>query len=255
MNIKNHKKNLSEDPLEIRILRRKRKEKNSYWQTFLYTPKNNKETVASALTALNDLEDLKDIEGRAADPVLWEHSCLQKKCGACAMVVNGRPVLACDTLLSELKKPVTLEPLRKFPVVADLLVNREAMFQNLAKLEAWLSMDAAPSESKNPEAYEASRCLQCGCCLEICPNYAADESFFGMAAMVPSARLLIQMNEEEKKHLRDAYKRHIYEGCGKSLACQNICPAEIDIQSLMARSNAAAVWKLFSGLKRRNKTE
>ncbi len=249
--IKN-KKDTAETSFEIRILRKKRNEHTQYWQTFLYSPKEENETVATALKALNDMEDLKDVEGHEAEPVIWENSCLQKKCGACAMVINGCPGLACDTRLSDLKKPVILEPLHKFPVAADLMVNREVMFQNLTVLEAWLNQQAAPAEGKNHDAHEASICLQCGCCLEVCPNYASDGSFFGMAAMVPASRVLIQMSEEEKSNLKDAYKKHIYEGCGKSLACQNICPAGINIQGLMARSNAAAVWKLFSRLRKKS---
>ncbi|MGB4942290.1 MAG: succinate dehydrogenase, partial [Blautia wexlerae] len=39
------------------------------------------------------------------------------------------------------------------------------------------------------------------------------------------------------------YRKHYFEGCGKSLSCQNICPAGIPVEELMVRSNAAAVWK------------
>ena len=40
-----------------------------------------------------------------------------------------------------------------------------------------------------------------------------------------------------------AYKKHIYEGCGKSLACRNICPANIDMDRLLVNSNAITLWK------------
>ena len=236
--------------IQIDVLRRKNKEEPAYLQSFLYEPKEPSETVATALRRLNEQASLTDKEGNRADPIVWENSCLQKKCGACAMVINGRPMLACDASLSALKSPVRLEPLRKFPVVADLMVDRSILFQNLKDLNAWLTADADPSEKKNPDAYEASRCLQCGCCLEICPNFAVDGRLYGMASMVPAARLLVQMPEKEKKELAAEYKRHVFEGCGKSLACQDICPAGIDLQGLMARSNAAAVWRRLLWKKR-----
>ena len=229
--------------IQIDILRRKNKEEPAYVQRFLYEPLDPSETVATALRRLNEQEPLLDAEGNAAEPICWENSCLQKKCGACAMVINGRPMLACDANLSALKTPVKLEPLRKFPVVADLMVDRSILFRNLGDLNVWLSGEAEPSERKNPDAYEASRCLQCGCCLEICPNFAVDGSFYGMASMVPSARLLVQMAQEQKKELASGYRKHVFEGCGKSLACQDICPAGINLAGLMARSNAAAVFR------------
>ena len=167
------------------------------------------------------------------------------------MVINGKPGLACDANLSDLGTVVRLEPLRKFPAIEDLMVDRSVLFRNLEEIRAWLSKEAEPSEKKNPTAHEASRCLQCGCCLEICPNFMPEGSFFGMASMVPAARILTQLPEDARKTLAKDYKKHIYEGCGKSLSCRDICPAGIDIEELMSRSNAAAVWRSFKWKKRK----
>ena len=138
---------------------------------------------------------------------------------------------------------ITVEPLRKFPVVADLVVDRTVLYENLEAIHSWLGVDTRAHEKKNDVLYEASRCLQCGCCLEICPNFYAGGKFFGMASMVPAARLLEELPKEEKKELRKKYRKHVYNGCGKSLACRNICPAEIDIEKLLVNSNAISVWK------------
>ena len=71
------------------------------------------------------IEEILDIDGIPVGEIAWECSCLQKKCGACAMRINGVPRLACDTKIGDLKsKTVTLEPLKKFPVVRDLIVDR-----------------------------------------------------------------------------------------------------------------------------------
>ena len=79
--------------------------------------------------------------------------------------------------------------------------------------------------------------------LEVCPNCIPGETFAGMAGALPAARILAELPEEERKELAAAYRSRIYEGCGKSLACRNICPAGIDIDRLLASSNAAAVWR------------
>ena len=186
-------------------------------------------TVAQALDIIND-------------PIRWECSCKQKKCGACAMLINGKPRLACDTELSvNIRGRIRLAPLGKFPAVCDLVVDRSVMYGNLRQLGAWLENDAQGISSDT--SYDASRCLQCGCCLEICPNFYSGGEFFGTAALVPASRLIEVSDAEDRSRTGGAYEKHIYKGCGKSLACRDVCPAGIDIDSLLVRSNAAAVWK------------
>ena len=218
----------------IEVLRRKRPEALPYIARFDYTPEEGSETVATALTKLNET---------LSDPIRWECSCLQQKCGACAMVVDGRPTLACAARLSEYKNTVRVEPLRKFPVIADLIVDRSALFDTLREMHIWLSGAAEQNEGAAELVYEASRCLQCGCCLEVCPNFSPGETFAGMAAAVPLSRLLAENPGAEKRELEEIYRRRVYAGCGKSLACRNICPAGIDIDRLLSNSNALAVWK------------
>lgn len=229
---------------QIRVLRRTSANQEPFWQTFLFETDDEEATVATALRELNERETLRDVDGNVADVIRWENSCLQKKCGACAMVINGVPRLACATRLAELKREtVSLEPLRKFPVVADLLVDRSVLMQNLKDASAWLEQTAVLEDRRWHTAYEASRCLQCGLCLEVCPNFSVEGAFGGMATMVPLARLLSQAPHEQRAQLATSYRDAVFGGCGKSLACRTACPANIDIDGLLARSNAAALWR------------
>lgn len=228
----------------LEILRRERGGE-PYRQTFAYETENAADTVATALTAINERSPLLDETGQTAEPIRWECSCLQKKCGACAMVVNGRPALACAVRLADCGDTVRLEPLRKFPVVEDLIVDRSVMHENLKAMKLWFDSGAAAGDKAGELAYDASRCLQCGCCLEVCPNFAPGEAFTGMAAAVPMARLLLEMPSEQRQEAARLYRRHVFEGCGKSLACRNVCPVGIDIDGLLVNSNALAVWKRF----------
>ena len=197
---------------------------------------DGEETVAQALDKLN-------AETFADDPIEWESSCRQKKCGACAMLINGRPGLACDAWLKSFTGgTVRLGPLRKFPVVRDLAVDRSVMLDNLKQLGAWLADSPAGTEEAGI-AYDASRCLQCGCCLEVCPNFYAGGGFFGAAALAPASRLMAEAPDTDGTRLYGAYNEHFYRGCGTSLACKDICPAGIDTERLLVNSNAAAVWK------------
>ena len=142
------------------------------WQEFAYEG-HESDSVAAALRELNARTPLTDLEGREAPPVRWECGCACGKCGACAMRVNGLPTLACKAFLGPLGQTVTLEPLSKFPLVADLVVDRGVIFEQLKKIHLWLSGAAVTREKTHELRFQSSRCLMCGCCLEICPNFRA----------------------------------------------------------------------------------
>lgn len=245
--------------LQFDILRMDRDRREPYHQFIPYETEDERETVATALTAINADPNAVDADGRPVEKIIWECSCLQKKCGACAMRINGLPGLACDAKLKDLigadtrqksrtsaekkESVVTLEPLGKFPVIADLMVDRSIMYQNLEQIGVWLRDDANLTEERYELAYEGSRCLQCGCCLEVCPNFYAGGTFAGTAGFVPTVRLISELSGKERREVKRAYRKHIYNGCGKSLACRNVCPAGLDIEDLLVNSNAIAVWK------------
>ena len=214
----------------LHIKRQLNSNSESYYENFVYESDNENATVATALLTT---------------PVIWEHSCLQKKCGACAMVINGKPALACNTRLADIDcEIINIEPLHKFPVIQDLRVDRQALMDKLKELKVWLESDSINGNENI--SYEASRCLECGLCLEVCPNYYMDGKFGGMAAMTPLARIIDKAFKDQRKELKKNYKKGVYNSCGKSLACRDICPAKIDIDKLLVKSNAAAVWNRWN---------
>ena len=230
--------------MRFEILRRRPGEGESWQQTIEFRPADDNATVATALTAMNADPTLRDTEGRPVGHIAWECSCLQKKCGACAMRINGVPGLACDAKLSEMPGGVVrLEPLKKFPVVADLIVDRNALYDNLEQVHAWLDREVSLREAQAELAYEGARCLQCGCCLEVCPNFMPGGAFAGAAALAPLSRLIAELSPSKREEVYRLYTRRVFEGCGKSLACRDVCPAGLDVEKLLVNSNAIAVWK------------
>jgi succinate dehydrogenase / fumarate reductase iron-sulfur subunit len=160
------------------------------------------------------------------------------------MRINGLPRLACSTFLNSLKSStITLEPMSKFPLVRDLIVDRSILFAHLKKLNLWLESEAYMTEWTHEQRFQSARCLMCGCCLEVCPNFSTEGDFAGAIAAVNAFRIL---NEEQEtghhKEISAEYRKRYFEGCGKSLACQNICPAGLPVEELIVRSNAAAIW-------------
>ncbi len=230
----------------IEILRQQDREAAPYRQIIPFETDDPQMTVATLLKTLNANPRQTDIDGNPIGKIEWECSCLQKKCGACAMRINAKPRLACDTKLGVFKSGrIVLEPLKKFPVIADLIVDRAVMFENLKQLGLWLEKEARHTKRGEEVAYEASRCLQCGCCLEVCPNFIPGEDFYSAASFVPTGRVLSELPRKDKAAILDSYVNKIYRGCGKSLSCRDICPAQIDIDHLLVNNNAVAVWKRF----------
>ena len=231
----------------VEIKRQKSSSDAPYYQTIKYQAASMEENIATVLRNLNAVPDLRDTEGKEAGEIHWQCSCLQKKCGACAMLINGIPRLACDTKLKDCRENLLLrlEPLKKFPVVRDLIVDRSIMMKNLRDIGNWLEKEAKLTEKGEELAYDASRCLQCGCCLEVCPNFVAGGKFYGAAAFVPASRVLSELPKARKYQLVKKYKKKIYGGCGKSLACHDICPVGIDVESKLVNSVAVAVWRRF----------
>ena len=171
--------------------------------------------------------------------VSYECSCLQKKCGACALIVNGKPCLACAAFVKNLpvKKEIIIEPLKKFPLVRDLIVDRSVLYKNLKILDFWVNEDAFVAEKNLSESFSASKCLLCGLCLEVCPAWYFDSDFFSAAGFVPLMSIMESLSKEERLKLLRKYKSHGYSGCGKSLACQTICPAGIKTEKLILKLN------------------
>ncbi len=231
--------------LTIDILRQRNSMSEPYKQIIEFDALPD-DTVATLLNKINAEAGLKDTQGNPVGFVHWQCSCLQKKCGACAMRINGAPALACDTKLCTCKHgKLSLEPLKKFPTVRDLIVDRSLMMDNLISIHNWLEQSAHHSKKASDLCYDASRCLQCGCCLEVCPNFLPGGDFYGAAAFVPASRILSQLERSYPRDLSGFYKKNVYGGCGKSLSCHNICPAGIDVEQKLSNANAVAVWKRF----------
>lgn len=212
-------------------------------------------SAATLLRFINSHPEITDTEGNAVGQIGWECNCLQKKCGTCAMRVNGTPALACGVKLSSLKGEVLLEPLRKFPVIRDLITDRSVLYEQALAMRTWTGGGEASADvaermlvkRTRDTVYEASKCLQCGCCVEVCPNYVPGGDFYGTAAAVPFAKTLALRASEDKgeqKARRADYASRVFEGCGKSLACRSICPAGIDVDGLLVKNTGAALWNM-----------
>jgi len=77
------------------------------------------------------------------DPSLqFDFCCRAGICGSCAMIINGRPDLACKTLTKELPTEITLMPLPVFKLIGDLSVDTGTWFRSMnEKMGSWIHTD------------------------------------------------------------------------------------------------------------------
>jgi succinate dehydrogenase / fumarate reductase iron-sulfur subunit len=84
--------------------------------------------------------------------------------------------------------------------------------------------------------YAAAKCLKCGLCLEVCPNYMKGDKFYG-ALFANDCYLIATRSDIYNKDIIKDYDRHFAAGCSKSLACMDVCPMKIPTLSSMAKLN------------------
>ncbi|WP_079480867.1 succinate dehydrogenase iron-sulfur subunit [Halobacillus salinus] len=198
--------------------------------------------------------------GEKTTPVYWDMGCLEEVCGACSMVINGTPRQSCTALVDQLEQPVRLAPMTTFPVNRDLAVDRSRMFDSLKKVKAWVPIDGTYDlgpgprmpESKRQWAYELSKCMTCGVCLEACPNVNSKSDFIGPAPL-SQVRLFNshptgELNKSER--LQTIMDEEGLMGCGNSQNCVQSCPKGIPLTTSIAalnRDTAIESFKSFFG--------
>lgn len=232
--------------VKFKVKRQLDPESKPYYENF-EVPHEDGMNVISLLMATRQYP--QNTSGEAATPVSFECSCLEEVCGSCTMVINGKVRQACTALVEQLPQPISLEPMSKFPVQRDLLVDRSKMFDALKKVKAWIAVDGIYDLGEGPRVmpevqdqnYILSRCMTCGCCLEVCPQWTYDGGFIGAQAISQAVLFNAHPNGESLKSERiDALIHNGLNNCGNAQECVKACPKEIPLTDSIARANREA---------------
>ena len=219
---------MPERTIEIRILR---------WKPGAIEPARFESFRVRAEEGATVLDALERIR-REQDPgLMYRHSCHHSSCGTCACRVNGVERLACTARLRDLGAgAVTLEPLRGFPVVADLVVDARGFFTDIDP--AWDCLRpadppagaAAGAGGPIPVFQQLVRfedCIECGACVSACPVDKAQPGFMGPAALAAA-------NAQRRKHPADEPALLALAGsergearCERALRCSQVCPTGV----------------------------
>lgn len=230
--------------IHFKIRRQDGPNKPSRWEEFNidYRPNMN------VISCLMDIQkNPVNAQGQKTNPVVWECNCLEEVCGACTMIINGQARQACSALIDQLAQPVVLEPLTKFPLVRDLMIDRTLMFENLKKVHAWIDIDGTydlgsgprMAEVKRQWAYELSKCMTCGCCMQACPQVNPRSKFIGPAPI--SQVRLFNAHPSGEMHRHERLRALLDDGgisdCGNAQNCVRACPKGIPLTTSIADLN------------------
>jgi len=167
----------------------------------------------------------------------FRRSCAHGICGSDCMLINGVNRLACKVLVKDLGRRITVEPMRGYPVVKDLVVDMEKFFAAYRAVKPYLINDepAGPRERlQSPaerERYDdTTKCILCGACTTSCPSFWANDDYIGPAAIVQAHRFIFDSRDRgAAERLEVLNQREGVWRCRTIFNCTDACPRDIEV--------------------------
>ena len=206
----------------------------------------------------------EDLTARGDEPIAFDHDCREGICGACSLVIDGKPhgphrgVASCQTYMRSFRDgdEVVVEPFRAraFPLVRDLVVDRSA-FDRVMQAGGFISVrtGGAPDANAIPVpketadlAMDAAACIGCGACVAACKNASA---MLFVSAKVSQLNLLPQGQPEKHRRVLAMVGQMDTEGfggCTVTGSCEAVCPKEISLD-FIAQLNRDYLCALIKG--------
>jgi len=181
------------------------------------------------------------------DPTLtFGAGCRSGVCGACAMRVNGREVLACAY---KPKEGDTVEPLQYHPRQRDLKVDKRRAYATLDTVQAWLhdyKEAALPTPKDEARTQRQSDCILCDSCYSACPVFAVNGEFAGPFALTRAFRYVEDVRENDTRSVIDLIQQNGVWDCTLCGECTAVCPKGIDPKSDIMQLRALSVQAGYS---------
>ena len=191
----------------------------------------------------------EELHEKGEEPVAFDSDCREGICGACSLMINGEAhgpevTTSCQLHMRSFSDgdTITVEPWRAkaFPVIKDLVVNREA-FDKIIQAGGYISAPtgtapeahATPVPKKDSDAaFDAATCIGCGACVAACPNAS---SMLFTAAKVTHLGLLPQGQPERDDRVVNMVAqqdREGFGGCTNIGECSHACPKGISMETI-----------------------
>jgi succinate dehydrogenase / fumarate reductase iron-sulfur subunit len=182
------------------------------------------------------LDALHYIQGHLEPDLAVRWNCKAGKCGSCSAEVNGRPRLTCKTRMDSLPqdKPITVLPMKSFPVIKDLVTDVSWNYRVNKKIPAFTPKPDARWKMYQEDVergQEFRKCIECFLCQNVCHvlrEHNKKEEFGGPRFFVRTAAL--EMHPLDSRNRARLLKDELGIGyCNITKCCTEVCPEEIHI--------------------------
>ena len=222
------------------------------FKIFRFNPQNPESVPHMEVFSLDETDSmtlfiaLNRIREEQDGSLQFEFCCRAGICGSCAMVINGRPGLACHTKTKDLPDEITLTPLPVFELVGDLSVDTGSWFREMYnKVESWVHTDKVfdPTAIEDPmdnaiaeEIYELDRCVECGSCVAACGTARLRDDFMGATAINRLGRFVIDPRDKrtDEEYFEVIGSDEGIFGCMGLLACEDVCPKKLPLMNQLS---------------------
>ena len=186
------------------------------------------------------LDAVHQIQAHQAHDLAVRWNCKAGKCGSCSAEVNGHPRLMCMTRLNQLNlaKPVTIEPMKAFPPIKDLVTDVSFNFRAKKSIKPFKPRppDAPDGTWRMAQAdvervQEFRKCIECFLCQDVCHvlrDHRLFDEFIGPRHLVHAAALEMHPLDVEER-ARDLKQAHGVGFCNITKCCTTVCPESIAI--------------------------
>lgn len=186
------------------------------------------------------LDAVHQIQAESANDLAVRWNCKAGKCGSCSAEINGHPRLMCMTRMHDMPsgKPVTLQPLKAFPIIRDLVTDVSINYRMKLRIKKFKPRppDAADgtwriNQGDIDRVQEFRKCIECFLCQDVCHvlrEHHMHDAFAGPRHMVYSAALEMHPLDIEDR-MDDLRHRDGIGLCNITKCCTNVCPENIRI--------------------------
>ncbi len=186
------------------------------------------------------LDAVLTIQAEQAPDLACRWNCKAGKCGSCSAEINGKPRLMCMSRLNslDLNVPVTVEPMRTFPLIKDLVTDVSWNFRVKKGLKKFKprTPDAADGTWRMTQrdidrVQEFRKCIECFLCQDVCHvlrDHDKHEEFIGPRFFVYAAALEMHPLDTEDR-LPDLKDKNGIGYCNITGCCTTVCPVGIQI--------------------------
>ncbi len=227
------------------------------FKVFRYSPATA-ETWKEYRLELNEnasvLDGLHAIRSDHDSTLAYRFSCRSSVCGSCAMWINGRPRLACQTKVGQLKSAqVVVGPLRGLPVIKDLIVDMQPLWDAYRKVMPWLvekpnAKDMVVTKKVSDRVERFYSCILCAACFASCPEAAQKHSYLGPMPLMDGYRMYIDPRDDATQERKQVLggPDGVW-GCHGAFACIESCPWDVAPVEFIAELRRELVRDQFGG--------